>query len=241
MSPQSPVADCLARLAELEDRHRDLSFSEIRMLVLTQPDKGWKLLVQKYSRFVYAVALKLLPPGADREEMASQVYLRVFEKLRKKNFRALRQFKGKCDFRTYLFRMVQSARSEVVRSSARYKEHMEPSDFSGEFSEKLSSGDTEPGATASLDRCKIEKALKASASQLSPREVLLLRLRFKAGLKLREMAAALSLKDTNAAAYELRRALKKFDLLRELQKQHRWTEEEFSYVAGLLGEVIFEE
>ncbi len=233
------------RLAALEDRHAARSFEEIRSALLAGETGAWRVLVEKYSRFVYTVALRLLAgaPG-DRAEQVQDTYCRVFDRLRRDDYRLIRGFRGGCRFSTYLYRVVQTARCDVQRGDIRDRERMEPVDFTDEVNRKIEaavardSGDPAP-ADGVLDAGGLRREVERLVDGVSPRDRILLRLRFRKGLKLRELAEALGYRDTNAAAYALRRALKHFDPLKALGRGD-WSASDRERVHEALWEVLLE-
>ena len=128
----------LEQLATLEDRHRSLSFDAIRVSVLAGDNDGWRIFVEKYSRFVYSVALRLLPgPIEGKEDLAQEIYCQVFSHLQRNDYQVLRRFESRCKFTTYLFRMVQTARSAALRNAGRQVERMDFVDFSDEANRSI--------------------------------------------------------------------------------------------------------
>jgi len=65
----------LDRLAGLERRHRDRAFETLRTALLGGDRDAWSLIVEKYSRFVYTVALQLLSGAPQPEEAAASIYV----------------------------------------------------------------------------------------------------------------------------------------------------------------------
>ena len=206
----------IRELAALERRHADRDFADLRAAVLAGDREAWVALVEKYSRFVWTVALRLLAGASgELEEQVQETYRRVFERLRRDDFRLLRGFRGQCRFSTYLYRMVQTARSDVQRREIRDRERAEPVDFSDECNRRLEAvlaeraPDTPSPDALPLRPDDVRWEVERMAATLAPRERILLRLRFRKGLKLRELAGALGYRDTNDAAYALRKALKR--------------------------------
>jgi RNA polymerase sigma factor (sigma-70 family) len=229
-------------LAALEDRHRSLTFAEARRAVLEDHDDGWRVFVEKYSRFVYTVALRLLTdPPQQREERAQQIYCLVFERLQRDDYRILREFQGRCRFTTYLFRMVQTSRSSVLRHVRRERERIDYVDFTDEMNRGLlaAAAEEDPDRDApALSPEKLQRTVERLLSDLSPRERLLVRLRFQKGLKLRELAEVLGLRDTNAAAYALRKAVERFEPLTALAGG-QWSAPEQKLVLAVLDRQLF--
>ena len=85
----------------------------------------------------------------------------------------------------------------------------------------------------------IRREVEHLASALTPRERILVRLRFRQGLKLRELATTLGYRDTNDAAYALRKALKRLDP-GTLFATDDWSDAERDSLRGALREVLLE-
>jgi|GEM_PF-3481796 len=232
-------------LVSLEDRHRSVSFEELRETVVAGDSEAWRIFVEKYSRFVYTVALRLLwGPEEKKQEHAQEIYCRVFSLIQRRDFQVLRRFQSKCRFTTYLFRMVQTARSDVLRLAGREAERTDFVDFSDEanraleatLADRAGSGRSLPGLSADRLRAEVRRILEGMAS----REKLIVRLRFQKGLKLREIARLLGLRDTNDAAYALKKCLKHFEPLAALE-EGEWTEEDLRLALDVLDEELFQE
>ncbi len=217
----------LESLAALETRHRDRSFDDFRWAILAGQPEAWKAFVEKYSRFVYAVALQLLAKTADREEAAASVYARVFERLAAGGFRLVREFQNRCLFTTYLYRIVQSERKEYFARQARRTQPV--------LDETAAAGraaSSPPGPVLRPDA--LRRAAREAVDHLDAEERLVLLLRFREGLKLREIASVLGHRDVGAAARALYRALGRLELLKELRERYRlgWAD------IALLGEAL---
>ncbi|MBZ0267101.1 hypothetical protein K8I85_03015, partial [bacterium] len=70
----APLAGLLRDLGALEGRHRDTPFESIRHLLDEDPSRGWRTLVDKYSKFVWSLALQLARGTEDPEEFAAEIY-----------------------------------------------------------------------------------------------------------------------------------------------------------------------
>ncbi|MCK4547220.1 MAG: sigma-70 family RNA polymerase sigma factor [Candidatus Eisenbacteria sp.] len=233
----------LEELSLMEDRHKSLSFEEAREAVLTDDD-GWRVFVEKYSRFVYTVTLRLLSgPIARKEDLAQEIYCSVFSRIQQDDYRVLRRFQSRCKFTTYLFRMVQTARSTVLRREGQEADRTDFVDFSDEANRgiqaALAEGEDPGPELPSCSPEKIRKQISRAVQGLSPREKLLVKFRFQKGLKLRELASALGYRDTNDAAYALRKTLKSLELL-DLLEPGEWTGIDRDIVLGALNKQLFQ-
>ena len=77
-----------------------------------------------------------------------------------------------------------------------------------------------------LDSGRVAALISKSLARLEPRERLLLHLRFREGLPYRRLAEVFEWKDTNAAAYEVGKTLRKLDLVNRCRKRFNWGEPE---------------
>ncbi len=238
----SNIAQFPRELIELEERHKDLSFLDVRNILLKDEPSGWSIFVDKYSRFVYTVALKLIGPTSDAEELAHEIYYEVFEKLHENDFRIIKGFKGKAEFQTYLFRIVQTIKSKVLRNLKKHHEKLDFVDFTDQAFSKIASHEEWSRAVdwSFISVEEIRKPVLDTVGELNARERLMLRLRFQKGLKLREIADLMNLPDTNKAAYELRKILDKFKFLNRLCAQHQWDDRQFAIIIELFEQTIFE-
>lgn len=234
----------LEELISLEDRHRGLSFEEARHAVLTGEKDGWPIFVEKYSRFVYSVALRLLMgPENERQDRAQEIYCSVFSRIQQNDYLVLRRFQSRCKFTTYLFRMVQTARSTLLRHEIRESSRTDCVDFSDEANRGIEAAMAERASIEQTPPCFSPAKLRAGINRviegLSSRERLLVKFRFQKGLKLREIAETLAYRDTNDAAYALRKALQRFKPVAALE-EGEWTEDEKQVVYEVFNALLFQ-
>lgn len=193
---------------------------------------AWRCLVEKYSRFVYTVALRLLGGVADREEAAAAVYARVFERLAARDFRLLRSFEGRCRFTTYLYRVVQTERGEALAGARAGWGSWEPNEE-----------EQDPAAAPPMPVLRPEMlrdAVRQALGALVPRDRLLLQQRYRDGLKLHELARIHGYKDVNTAARALYAAVDGLRLLKTVREECRLGEEEVALLASALREELVE-
>jgi RNA polymerase sigma factor (sigma-70 family) len=219
-------------LESLETRHADVDFETVRAGLDRDPGRAWRTLVEKYSRFVYSIAFRASSGLTDPEEFAAEIYRRVFVRLEASDYALIRGFQGKCDFRSYLFRMVKTERFRLFRRKGVERRAAETlaHDAAAE-----PSTDAAPEWPAHLGRA----AAAASLEALSEDDRRLLVLRFAGGLKLRELADVTDARDTNDAAYRLRKALDKCDALRRARASPDWDEGAFVQALGAFRQSLF--
>lgn len=224
------IGETLERLAGLESRHRALGFEELREGVLSGRAGAWRRFVERYSRFVYSVALKMLAGVPERDEAAAQIYARVFERLAARSFALLRGFRGTCRFTTYLYRIVQTERRELFERRDRTR---------AEETVAIPEQPVAPGNPV-LAPAGIRELARRALEELQPEDRLVLLFRFRDGLKLREIAVAGGYRNLNQAAHALRRALGRMRLLRRLREERRMGEEDLQHLAAALRSELLE-
>ena len=210
----------LRSLEKLEVRHRDVGIEDILARLDESPPSGWALLVEKYSRFVYSVALQLCRGVEDPEEMASEIYRRVFVRLEARDRALVRGFRGKCDFRTYLYRIVRTERFRLFRRRGVERDARE-----------ILKREAEPaapaGPTGGWTRALGAQVAREALRHLGEEDRRILVLRFGSGLKLRELVDAIPARDVNDAAYRVRRALSKCGAVAAARESAAWDEHAF--------------
>ncbi len=210
----------VSRLLDLEQRRAGLDFSDIRARLVRGEADGWRIFVERYSRTLYTMALSLAA-APDREEIAQEAYMAILERFARDNCRVLRNFREEARFETYLFTAARNAVALLhrrgARDRARLADPIEPA------VDRLKPSLAE---TIGLAPDRVAELLAESLSALEPRERLILRLRFRQGLPYRRLAQMFDWKDTNAAAYEICKILRKLRLLERCRSRLRWGEPE---------------
>lgn len=234
-SDSSPNAGLLERLALLEERHRQTRFDTLRDAVLAGERDAWSRLVEKYSRFVYTVALRMTRGVDGREELTARIYTRTFERLRADRHRLLRNFRGRSRFTTYLYRIVQTERKSFFQEHRR-----QPLAAAVPLEDDGDPPDPRGPETPVLNPGALDAAVGAALARLEPAQRLLLVSRFRDGLKLRELATLFGFKDTNAAARAVYAALERFDPLRGLAPADRIDEPDRAALAAALRRELFD-
>ncbi len=74
---------------------------ELLYKIVKGDEKAWEDFVEKYSKIVYSICVKYARNYDERMEM----FLFIFKKIREKNFKKLKAFKGKAKFSTYLYKI----------------------------------------------------------------------------------------------------------------------------------------
>ncbi len=230
---ESPLSGLLRDLGALEGRHQDLSLEEIREELACRPSRGWRLFVEKYSKFVWSLALQLSRGLEDPEEFAAEIYRRVFVRLEASDFRLVRGFEGKCEFRTYLYRIVRTERFRLFRRRGVERDARE----SLEREADARDAPAPPTPVTSIPAAR--QAVREALAELSDEDREILVLRFGSGLKLRELVEPVGARDLNDAAYRLRRALSRCSALSRARESPDWNEDAFRAAAATLRESLF--
>ncbi len=213
----------LESLKDLESRHAEVDFDRIRHLLDRAPDRAWELLVEKYSRFVYSVALQLARGVEDPEELASEIYRRVFVRLEADDRALVRRFRGGCDFRTYLYRIIRTERFRLFRRRGVERRAAEVLGEEARATPPAGSSGPADGWSRGLGARAARRALR----ELSEDDRRILVYRFAGGLKLRELVDVLGARDVNDAAYRVRRALGRCRALERAREAPDWDEGAF--------------
>lgn len=233
-SPQEPSSGLFGGLAKLESRHAGVPFTEIRERLDREPGEAWRILVEKYSRYVYSVARKMSAGLDDPEEFSAELYRRVFVRLEAEDFSVLRAFGGRCAFRTYLFRIIRTERFRLFRRRGVERDAYE--------SVERDAAATPVAAPApAWARAVARSAAQAALRELSGEDREVLVLRFAGDLKLRELADVLGARDTNDAAYRLRKAIARCGVLGIARESREWNEEAFDEARRALRHGLFSE
>lgn len=239
--PTSSPYTRLGPLLALERRHAEIDFDALRRRVLAEEPEAWRIFVERYSRTVYTVALKLASDAREREEIAQHVYLEVFEHLAEARYKLLRGFRGDSRFETYLFVIVRNAvrrrRSLEAAERGRSVPLIDdgPDDAAGVSTDARQSA----GGFAErvgLDPPRVASILERALAELHPRERLALCLRFRERVPLRELAEIFGWKDTNEAAHEICKILRKLDVIGRCRRTLRWGEPEREVLLRVLEE-----
>lgn len=236
MPQDASFASFLSDLGRLETRHADVSFDAICDRLRDNPARAWRTFVEKYSKFVWSLGLKFARGTEDPEEFAAEISSRVFERLRADDYRRLHDFEGRCDFRTYLFQVVKTERFRLYRRRGVEKNARET--LEGEAAAREEAAATAP--TSGWARGLGRNAVQETLGQLDPADREILVLRFGSGLKLRELAEVLGARDTNDAAYRLRKALQKCQALARARESADWDEESFVEACETFRATLFQ-
>ena len=170
-------------------------------------ESAFEALVNLYGKKVYNTACRICKNEADAEDVAQEVFLKVY--------RALPNFKGESSFSTFLYRVTVNACLDFVRRSGRAAaESLVRQDADGEEYEYLPA-DAEQTPERQSERAELRETLRRSILRLSDEHRTVILLRDVNGLSYEEIAAVLSCSvgtvksRINRAREKLREILKK--------------------------------
>ena len=170
-------------------------------------ESAFEALVNLYGKKVYNTACRICKNEADAEDVAQEVFLKVY--------RALPNFKGESSFSTFLYRVTVNACLDFVRRSGRAAaESLVRQDADGEEYEYLPA-DVEQTPERQSERAELRETLRRSILRLSDEHRAVILLRDVNGLSYEEIAAVLSCSvgtvksRINRAREKLREILKK--------------------------------
>jgi RNA polymerase sigma-70 factor (ECF subfamily) len=159
---------------------------------------AFRSLVERYSRYVFAVAYRITGSRSDAEDVVQETFLKAY--------RQLRRFEARSDFRTWLHRITVNAAIDLIRSRRALEVGEEPSSLESRAPDR-------PGqAMAGPDRLffsiEIRERVASAMATLTRAERAAFVLRHIEGLPVRDVATALGLK-TEAAKNSIFRAVRK--------------------------------
>ena len=161
---------------------------------------AFQTLVERHRGLVYRVAFQYAGNHQDAEDIAQDVFLKVY--------RSLDRFRQDAQFTSWLYRIAMNAC--VDRS--RRRNPADPNEESDELLLSTSSSDPDPEARAWAG--EIGEAVQAAVDRLPPRQRVIFIMRHFEELKLIEIAHALGLaegtvkRQLHAAVHRLRRMLR---------------------------------
>lgn len=159
-------------------------------------------LVERHRPMVYRVAYQFAGNHHDADDIAQEVFIKVFQ--------ALARFRQDAQFTSWLYRIAMNACIDHRRRQSPHLAHreMDEPDLALDATPAAEPGPEDRAAGAELGA-----AMQAAVDQLPPRQRLIFVMRHYEGLKLHEIASALGLQDgtvkrqLHTAVHRLRRVL----------------------------------
>ena len=161
--------------------------------------EAFRSLVERHSRYVFNVAYRLSGNVSDAEDVVQTAFLRAHQQLSR--------FEARADFWTWLHRITVNCSIDLIRTRRHREIAHDPADL-----EMESATDTARGAPPGPDRLmlsvEIRDRVTEGMAQLSASERLAFTLRHVEGLPIKDVAAAMGLKN-EAAKNSIFRAVRK--------------------------------
>jgi RNA polymerase sigma-70 factor, ECF subfamily len=168
-------------------------------------DDAFRALVERHSRYLYAVAHRVTGNGPDAEDVVQDAWLKAHKQLGR--------FEERSDVRTWLHRITVNCAIDFIRARRHRELAYDPADLPD-----TASSEWRPEGHAGPERLtesgKIHDRVTAAMAQLSTSERAAFVLRHVEGLSIDEIGAALGLK-TNATKHSVFRAVKKMRIALE--------------------------
>ena len=157
-----------------------LTDNELVVRCLQQDQYAWQLLVERHSHRVLNIAFQFTGRREEAEELAQEVFLRVY--------RSLRRFDLSTSFLPWLVRVSKNLCIDEYRSRAR-----ERASLVGEEPDPERTADARPGPQAKVEEGEIERRVRRGLAKLPEDLRTALILRDLQGLSYTEIAEALEL------------------------------------------------
>lgn len=183
----------MRRLESRQPRNMDRNDEELIKSYLAGDEQSLRALISRYLRPIYHFAYRYTANGPDAEDIAQEVFVKVWKNLRRYN--------GETPFRPWLFAIAKNAAIDWLRK----KKTIPFSKFDGEEGDILAETLRDPAIP--IDQAAAQKDYLSSVTKkLSPETQNLLQLRHSDQLKFQEIAKMLG-KPLNTVKSRYRRAL----------------------------------
>jgi RNA polymerase sigma-70 factor, ECF subfamily len=138
----------------------------------------FELLVERHQTMVFRTLARLTGEREGLEDMAQEVFLRLF--------RALPHFRGEAQVSTFLYRIIVNVVNDEFRDrrKARLTSSIEDEEARGVAY-------ASPGAAVMAERAQMQRAVEAGLRQLTPQDRAILTLHYQEGRSYEEIAAIL--------------------------------------------------
>ena len=140
--------------------------------------EAFERLVLAYQHRVFSIALRMLGDRGDAEEVAQEVFLRVY--------RSVREFRGEAKLSTWLYAITARLCLNRLKSPTRRARRVDEATLA-----RVANGHPNPGAT--LEAGEMKAALHRAIAELDDERRIVVVLRDLHGLAYEEIAAALEL------------------------------------------------
>lgn len=158
-------------------------------------EDGFQLLVERHSRHVFRLAMRMTGRAEDAEDVVQETFIRAF--------RQLSRFEARSNFSTWLYRIAYNCAIDFIRARP-HRESAEERETLEAMSDVVSTPDAHDMAYAG----EISERVQLALNGLSPKERAAFLLRHYHGHSIEEIGASLGMK-TNATKHSIFRAVKK--------------------------------
>lgn len=157
---------------------------------------AFRRLVEKYQNYVFTIALKILKRREVAEEVAQDVFLKVFN--------TLDSFEGKSKFSTWLYTIAYRTAIDVARKKQVHTQTLEDERTSNK------KDDFHEDGLQRVSRQDLQQYLKAAIDQLDPLDASIITLYYLNEKMVKEIAEITGLTETNIKTklYRLRDRLR---------------------------------
>ena len=162
-------------------------------------DDAFRALVERHSRYLYAVAHRVTGNGPDAEDVVQEAWLKAH--------RQLGRFEERSDVRTWLHRITVNCAIDFIRGRRHRELARDPDDLVADAAASAEAGGP-AGPERLAESGQIQDRVAAAMAELTVSERAAFVLRHVEGLSIDEIGRALGLK-TNATKHSVFRAVKK--------------------------------
>jgi RNA polymerase sigma-70 factor (ECF subfamily) len=159
---------------------------------------AFRVLVERHSRGVFRLALRMTGNEQDAEDVVQESFLRAY--------RQLGRFESRANFGTWLYRIVANCSVDLMRSRHARQDQTRADSLNEIDAVPLPAGDPSPERLA--QSAEIGTRVAAAMSELSPLERAAFTLRHYEGRSIDEISRTLGLR-TSAAKHGVFRAVRK--------------------------------
>lgn len=140
-------------------------------------------LVERHKTAVFRTLARLLGPGSDLEDLAQEVFLRLF--------RGLADFRGEAKLSTWLYRIILNVANDELRRRRQGRQMVSIDEPEARWEDQLPHPAPDPGET--LDRHRFQESLRASMEDLNLRDRAVLTLYYQQERSYQEISDILEL------------------------------------------------
>ena len=183
---------------------QDTDLSDVTR-ALSGDREAFRTLVERHSRYVFAVAQRMTGNAEDAEDVVQETWIKAHKQLSR--------FEARADFRTWLHRICVNCSIDLIRGRRHREDPHDPADLTeGPLGERGSEGQPTPDRLAAS--AQIHDCVHEALSRLTTLERAAFTLRHLDGMSIKEVSVALGLK-TSATKHGIFRAVRKMRIALE--------------------------